>query len=73
MHEDVGRCVGTATSGLVQPEHLQTTRNREKENRRREELWPSAECRFRRTLVVMDLVFLPLLSMWTDEIQGALR
>jgi hypothetical protein len=30
MHEDVGRYVGSATSGLVQPEHLQTTRNREK-------------------------------------------
>lgn len=37
MHEDVGRYVGTAASGLVQPERLQTTRNREKENRRREE------------------------------------
>ena len=29
--------VGTVTSGLVQSEHLQTLRNREKENRRREE------------------------------------
>jgi hypothetical protein len=37
MHEDVGRCLGSATSGLMQPEHLQTTCDREKENRRRKE------------------------------------
>ena len=85
MHEDVGRCVGTATRGLVQPEHLQATRNREKKNRRRVEqpkiamheadglegcckchfgvstsqiLEQSAECRFRRTLVVVHLALL---------------
>jgi hypothetical protein len=32
-----GGDVGTATSGLVQPEHLQTTRSREKTNRRCED------------------------------------
>jgi hypothetical protein len=37
MHEDVGRYVGAATSALVQTEQLETTCDREKENRRREE------------------------------------
>lgn len=37
MHQDVGRYVGTATSALMQAEHLETASYCEKENRRREE------------------------------------
>ena len=37
MREDVGRDVGTAASGLMQTEHLQTACDREKENRGRKE------------------------------------